>query len=221
MTETLRRYLGGSGGRKALRTAIWVALAFYALYLSAAALADPASGAGASAGPGAYWPTRAVGLGPDKGAIFSRPTPGDAREEIACLALNIYHEARGEPDEGKLAVSHVVMNRVASERFPGTICEVVRQGGELRRNRCQFSWWCDGRSDVPDDEQEWLRSTQVALAVYWGRSQDPTEGALWYHADYVKPAWRKDFIRGPKIGRHIFYWPQDGGPQLASRRFKS
>ena len=70
-------------------------------------------------------------------------------ESLRCMALNIYHEARGEPIEGKIAVGHVVLNRAASRRFPGQICAVVKQGGENRRYRCQFSWWCDGRSDRP------------------------------------------------------------------------
>ena len=142
---------------------------------------------------------------PGKAEIFKKPTPATPAAEINCLALNIYFEARSESKEGKLAVGHVVMNRVMNRRFPGTVCGVVRQGGELRRHRCQFSWWCDGRSDKPRNRREWQKSAQIALSVYWGQSEDPTDGALWYHADYVKPAWRKHFERGPKIGRHIFY----------------
>ncbi len=129
----------------------------------------------------------------------------DILSEVQCLALNIYFEARSESDAGKRAVGHVVMNRVADPRFPGWVCEVVRQGGEWPRNRCQFSWWCDGRSDQPRDRASWQRSQDVAYQVYWGYSQDPTDGALWYHADYVKPAWRKLMGKGAEIGRHIFY----------------
>ena len=73
-------------------------------------------------------------------------------DEITCLAQNIYFEARSEPVAGMLAVGHVVLNRVASDRFPDTVCKVIRQGGERRRHRCQFSWWCDGRSDKPHNE---------------------------------------------------------------------
>ncbi len=153
---------------------------------------------------------------PGKAAIFKKPTLAEPGDEIRCLALNIYFEARGEPEAGKLAVGHVVMNRVSSARFPGTVCAVVRQGGELRRNRCQFSWWCDGRSDKPLNKRLWEKSAELALKVYWGQTEDPTEGALWYHADYVKPAWRKHFERGPKIGRHIFYSQAPGGTQVAS-----
>jgi len=154
---------------------------------------------------------------PGKAEIFKRRTPAAPAGEIECLALNIYFEARGEPEVGQLAVGHVVMNRVSSKRFPGTVCEVVQQGGALRRYRCQFSWWCDGRSDTPGNKRLWEKSAELALNVYWGRSADPTEGALWYHADYVKPYWRKKFERGPKIGRHIFYSQVSRGTQIASR----
>lgn len=129
----------------------------------------------------------------------------DIESELQCLALNIYFEARSESDAGRRAVGHVVMNRVVDPRFPGWVCEVVRQGGEWPRNRCQFSWWCDGRSDKPLDRASWTRSWEAAYQVYWGYSEDPTDGALWYHADYVKPAWRKLMGTSNTIGRHIFY----------------
>ncbi len=126
-------------------------------------------------------------------------------DEITCLAQNIYFEARSEPVAGMLAVGHVVLNRVASERFPETICKVVRQGGEQRRHRCQFSWWCDGRSDKPHNKVAWDAARLIAWFIYNGQTEDPTGGALWYHADYVNPYWREAFVAGPQIGRHIFY----------------
>lgn len=127
------------------------------------------------------------------------------RKALKCLALNIYHEARGEPVDGKLAVAHVVMNRVTDKRFPGSVCGVVAQGGEKRRHKCQFSWRCDGRSDRPRDRAQWAYSVDIARAVYFGRTEDLTNGALWYHADYVRPSWKYVLVKGPKIGRHIFY----------------
>ncbi len=154
---------------------------------------------------------------PGKAEVFRQPTPADPDGEIRCLALNIYFEARSESERGKLAVGHVVMNRVVSARFPDTVCDVVRQGGELRRHQCQFSWWCDGRSDKPINRHEWRKSAALALAVYWGRTDDPTAGALWYHADYVNPSWRTGFARGPKIGRHVFYSRGPRKVQLVSR----
>ena len=152
-----------------------------------------------------------------------------ATEELECLSLALYHEARGEPDLGKIAVGHVVMNRVVDERFPDSVCGVVKQGGHAELHRCQFSFWCDGASDTPNEAQAWERAEAIARAIYWGYSQDPTEGAINYHADYVNPNWGKSLVRGPKIGRHIFYHPADGlrraeneitvrpGPQTATR----
>ena len=131
----------------------------------------------------------------------------DVRRELECLALTIYFEARGEPDEGKIAVGHVVMNRATHPLFPHKVCEVVQQGGEKLRFRCQFTWWCDGRSDQPADWRAWEKSKALARVVYWDYSRDPTAGALWYHADYARPRWRGDLFRGPKIGRHVFYGP--------------
>ncbi|MCG8361327.1 MAG: cell wall hydrolase [Kiloniellales bacterium] len=133
-------------------------------------------------------------------------------EEIECLALTIYHEARGEGESGRRAVGDVVMNRVFDPAFPSTVCEVTQQGGEEVRFRCQFSWWCDGRSDEPRDEVAWRDSYNAALQVYWDRSRDVTEGALWYHADYVSPHWRKAFDQGPQIGRHVFYRRPEEAP---------
>jgi spore germination cell wall hydrolase CwlJ-like protein len=129
----------------------------------------------------------------------------DLSDEITCLAQNIYFEARSEPVDGMLAVGHVVLNRLASNRFPDTVCKVVRQGGDQRRHRCQFSWWCDGRSDQTHNKVAWNSARLIAWFVYNGQTQDPTGGALWYHADYVSPYWREAYVQGPQIGRHIFY----------------
>ncbi len=139
--------------------------------------------------------------------VFPGEGTADVREEINCLALNIYFEARGEPTDGKIAVGHVVLNRVADKRYPDKICEVVKQGGPKPRHKCQFSWWCDGRSDRPRDLQAWEESQVLARVVFWGYADDPTGGALWYHADYSQPAWGRKLARGPMIGRHQFYVP--------------
>ena len=141
--------------------------------------------------------------------------------EIECLALNIYFEARGESLAGRRAVGEVTMNRVLDPAFPDTVCGVVRQGAMGGKKRgCQFSWWCDGRSDQPVNQTAWDASYDLALAVYWDRSRDLTEGALWFHADYVSPDWAEVFDRGPQIGRHLFYSrpiprdPTDGAAPL-------
>ncbi|MBL8658449.1 MAG: cell wall hydrolase [Rhodospirillales bacterium] len=126
-------------------------------------------------------------------------------EQIRCLALNIYFEARSETYQGKKAVAAVTINRLRSPRFPKTICEVVRQGGDESLHRCQFSWWCDGRSDRPRDGRSWAAAVALAETVLRHGVKDPTRGALWYHADYVRPVWRQQKTRVAVIGRHIFY----------------
>lgn len=130
-------------------------------------------------------------------------------QDVNCLALNIYFEARDEPEEGRRAVAHVVLNRVADRRWPSTPCAVIAQGWPEAGRVCQFSWYCDGRSDIPRAGPHWRDATRLADKVYWGRSTDPTGGAFWYHADYVTPWWSKHLRRGPKIGHHIFYLDPD------------
>ena len=138
---------------------------------------------------------------------------GGEDQELRCLALTIYHEARGESDLGKLAVGHVVMNRTHSRGFPASVCGVVQQGGETR-HRCQFSWWCDGRSDRAKDAAALRESLRVAESIYDGCSSDPTAGALWFHRISVRPAWARSMGPGKRIGRHLFY---RGRPEHAFR----
>ena len=156
-------------------------------------------------------------------ASLSGPAQSDqmfhpVTDELHCLALTIYFEARGEPEDGKLAVAHVVMNRMKDSRFPDTICRVVQQGGEQVRHRCQFTWWCDGLSDRPRNLRQWEKSKSLARTVFWGDRPDPTGGALWYHADYVAPTWAQAFSRTSQIGRHIFYQRSEPDSKLADRR---
>jgi spore germination cell wall hydrolase CwlJ-like protein len=125
--------------------------------------------------------------------------------ELFCLAQNIYFEARGEPLLGKIAVGHVVLNRVVDKRFPDHVCKVIQQGGYRRLHRCQFSWWCDGKSDAPRDVKAWYEAIFVAHLIRKGVTIDPTKGALWYHAVTVSPNWATRMRREAKIGQHIFY----------------
>ncbi|MEK9671845.1 MAG: cell wall hydrolase [Rhodospirillaceae bacterium] len=126
-------------------------------------------------------------------------------EELKCLALNIYWEARSEPVAGQFAVAAITMNRVRHQNFPNTICGVVRQGGWKQRHRCQFSWWCDGKTDTPFELVSWFQAQDIAHLVLSGAVPDPTRGALWYHAEYVSPAWQEAMVPTVKIGRHVFY----------------
>ena len=132
---------------------------------------------------------------------------------LMCLALNTYHEAKNQSMIGQIATAQVVMNRVADSRYPNTVCEVVKQGPKYKgsdvpvRHKCQFSWFCDGKSDEPKkDSKEWFKAQDYARIVLSGRiALDVTEGATHYHATYVRPAWAKTKTRTTRIERHIFY----------------
>ena len=135
-------------------------------------------------------------------------------EAITCLALNIYFESRNQPIEGQIAVSQVVLERVKSEKYPNTVCEVVFQGPTYSwsvnypiKDRCQFSWYCDGLSDKPKDEIAWLNSLEVAEKVYYGLT-DTVKGATHYHSVKVDPWWAKYKVKVRQIGDHIFQFTE-------------
>src|SRR5262245_45818710 len=91
----------------------------------------------------------------------------DDGQEIACLALTIYYEARGESERAGLEVGHVVMNHPRSALSPANVCDVAREGGS-QRHRCQFSGWCDGLSDRPKDQTALRESLWLAAEIYRG-----------------------------------------------------
>ena len=131
---------------------------------------------------------------------------------VMCLAMNLYHETRGETLAGNIAVGYVTMNRVADKRYPDTVCGVVHQakyhGWDLVnpiKNRCQFSWYCDGLSDNPQDGKAMLESVILAKHIIAGTVTDISEGATHYHATYVNPYWSGDMTVVLEVGQHIFY----------------
>lgn len=129
-------------------------------------------------------------------------------EQRECLAKAVYFEARGESEEAQAAVAAVVLNRVEDPQFPDTPCDVVRQGGESPP--CQFSWWCDGRSDQPRDQESWRRALRIADLVGSGTIDDPTRGALYFHHTRVNPSWSESFQQVVSIGGHIYYRDGNG-----------
>ena len=131
---------------------------------------------------------------------------------VLCLAMNLYHEARGEPLAGQLTVGYSTMNRVADKRYPDTVCGVVHQakyhGWDLVnpiRNRCPYSWYCDGKSDTPQDGTAMLEATILAQNIIAGRVTDISEGATHYHATYVSPYWANEMTVVLTVGDHLFY----------------
>ena len=124
---------------------------------------------------------------------------------LMCLALNVYHEARSEPLQGQAAVAHVVLNRVASGRWPDDVCSVIHQGYEKGRFKCQFTWYCDGKPDEPTEILAWAKSVLVANQVLTGVVPDVTNGATHYHARYVNPYWSASLSKTVTYGSHMFY----------------
>jgi spore germination cell wall hydrolase CwlJ-like protein len=128
-----------------------------------------------------------------------------------CLARAIYFEARGESRQGQVGVAQVVMNRVNHEEFPSTICAVVYQN-KHKRNRCQFSFACDGKRDRVRDRRAWKTALEVADDVLKGEENIARlTKATHYHATYVRPRWSRKMIRLKRIGTHIFYRGKYGG----------
>jgi len=157
-----------------------------------------------------------------KGEIYT----AESQPELYCLAMNIYHEARAEPIAGQYAVADVTINRTLDTRYPNTVCEVVMQAKMKEswktkqypdlsdsqrkyipiRNKCQFSWFCDGRSDTVHDGDSWRQAQEVAYRIVVEKKfRGITEGSTHYHADYVSPRWAKAFDLVGRVGTHIFY----------------
>ena len=144
-------------------------------------------------------------------------TPEDAK----CLAKNIYFEAGVESTAGKLAVANVTINRAIHVNYPNTICGVVREGIHYYnaskdeyfpvRDRCQFSWYCDGLGDNPREGRTWESAQELAKKVlvnYHDKALiDITDGAMYYHANWMEtyPSWSKKKKIMTSIDRHIFY----------------
>ncbi|TPW25937.1 cell wall hydrolase [Pararhizobium mangrovi] len=146
-------------------------------------------------------------------AWATKPLPASAFEksEQRCLASAVYFESRGEPVKGQAAVAQVVLNRVRNPSYPSTICDVVYQH-ESWRNRCQFSFACDGKREDIHSPSHWRIAKKVAMAVTAGKIWLKAVGSsTHYHATYVHPRWASAMRRVDKIGAHIFYETQNGG----------
>ena len=144
----------------------------------------------------------------------STVTASDENGDTFCLAQNIYFAAGNQPLAGKIAVAHVVLNRLEHKSYPNNVCGVVYQA-KLReswagnmipiRNQCQFSWYCDGKSDEPLDTKTWLEVLRIARDIQDGAWADITEGATHYHATRVNPYWADTLNKTVVINEHIFY----------------
>ena len=171
---------------------------------------------------------KAIDISSRKDIEFFLIDPYEFEDEF-CLAQNIFFESSIDNKAGMAAVADVVLNRVKHAHYPDTICGVVYQAKMKEswktkqypdlddservyipiRHRCQFSWYCDGKSDdIPLGSENWVKAQMIAWDIMHNDGlRGITEGATHYHATYVAPAWSKDHRMDlvGRIGMHIFY----------------
>ena len=141
------------------------------------------------------------------------PQRAHSHKEMKCLADAIYFEARGEPELGRIAVAQVVLNRLKNPAYPDSICGVVYQN-KHRRNRCQFSFACDGVRERITSKGAWAEAQALAKRVMEDEKTlfiKDVGASTHYHATYVRPRWARHMTKKEKIGRHIFYQTHRGG----------
>jgi spore germination cell wall hydrolase CwlJ-like protein len=142
--------------------------------------------------------------------ISSTTYAEEETDNFECLVEAIYHEARSEPFIGQLAVANVILERVNLAHFPNSVCEVVHAGhrwkGHIIKNRCAFSYFCDGKKEWYSMNKEAIDiAYDVASLAMQGVMVFSTLGATHYHASYVVPSWSNHLERLEQIGTHIFY----------------
>ncbi|WP_299480195.1 cell wall hydrolase [uncultured Roseibium sp.] len=139
------------------------------------------------------------------------PLSVGTKKEQRCLAEAIYFEARGETEEGQVAVAQVVLNRVKNPSYPNSICGVVYQN-KHKRNRCQFSFACDGIKDRISSKGAWKTAQRLAREVSDGKQYlKMVDASTHYHATYVSPRWARSMAKRGQVGLHIFYKTYAGG----------
>lgn len=121
-----------------------------------------------------------------------------------CLSEALYFEARGESIKGQVAVAEVILNRVDSPAYPDSVCGVINQGTG-RKFACQFTYTCDGRAEIINEQSAYERVAKIARLVMDGLPRNLTKGATHYHTTSVRPSWARKFPKTAKIGSHVFY----------------
>ena len=142
----------------------------------------------------------------------------DTARSLRCLAEAIYYEARSESEEGQRAVAQVVLNRVRSPAYPGSVCGVVYQGPQRAYGGCQFTFTCDGSLAWQPSGETWLRARRIAEEALAGKVYAPVGLATHYHTQQVLPSWAWRLAKATVIGNHIFYRMQGPWGQAAAFR---
>ena len=128
--------------------------------------------------------------------VAAQDVPEDADSELHCLAVGIYYESKGEPLAGQLAVADVIINRSTSGRFANSVCGVLKQRG-------QFSFVRGGVLPTPPNNPAWRKAMAVAQVARNDLWDSPVDNALYFHARYVSPGWKRSRIG--TVGNHVFY----------------
>ena len=126
------------------------------------------------------------------------------------MAEAVYFEARNQNFLGQIAVAIVIHNRTKDDRWPSTVCGVVREGlywrGNPIKDKCQFSYWCDGKPERPAEKEAWDKALDISKQVLENRiSIKSLQGATHYHTTTVRPFWAKKLKPRGQIGDHKFY----------------
>ncbi|MEA3035497.1 MAG: hypothetical protein QOH04_1259 [Sphingomonadales bacterium] len=166
---------------------------------TAQTVADQAAAAQQAAQAAALQGLPAATARPLKDLVLSFVDFGNQDDQELCLAKAVYFEARSESLEGQLAVAEVVLNRAASGTYPPSVCGVVTQ-------HAQFSFIRAGRFPAPNlSSDAWHKALAIASIARKHLASEIASNVLWYHADYVAPAWGRQRTRVGQIGAHIFY----------------
>jgi len=144
----------------------------------------------------------------------------DRAAQRRCLAIALYHEARGEIEEGQVAVAATILNRVASRAYPSSICAVVFQGSR-RRSGCQFSFACDHHALAPRKRAVFARMERLAARILdtvdssgvvragrfgpIARTLRRFAMVTHYHRFDVHPCWSRRLVRVAQSGAHVFF----------------
>jgi spore germination cell wall hydrolase CwlJ-like protein len=165
-----------------------------------------------------------ISTGPNPGAapfLLRSASISDRVRSVQCLAEAIYYEARSESEEGQRAVAQVVLNRLRSPAYPGSVCGVVYQGPMRAGGGCQFTFTCDGSLRIAPSGPGWDQARRIAAAALSGSVYAPVGYATHYHTQQVVPTWAYKLVKANVVGSHSFYRMQGawGGPSGFSRQY--
>jgi N-acetylmuramoyl-L-alanine amidase len=125
---------------------------------------------------------------------------------ITCIAVAIYFEARGEPEQGQRLVAETILNRATDLRWPPDPCDVITQPN-------QFSFYNNSRFNLPKDLEAYTKAVLIAQEVI--KAEAPESNALYFHNTTVRPSWRHYLDSLGTVGNHTFYTEESSAPVIS------